>query len=874
MDTLIHNYKDKGKLSKGFQINNKKASNSLKKDIIYYKAHEKNFEKSAKLKTSVDKPMNKLNSARYNKLIQKTNYSNNKIRSLNMNMPNKIYLQTKSNKTKEKSKQPNYKLKIALTVTNKLRTSHSNLKSKNNIKNIKDKYFKKQSAELPLVQNKISRQNIDKFNNKLFKEDSELNKEYQKLNQIWEETGVTKTYIKNFEKINNNKYIDNTEEIQQIINAEINQMTQFKNDIIKTVKLIEKRNEEIKNIKDLDKKYSNFNIYLNFEDESDANNMLNTKDVLINKNEIDEEIHKSLCALRIKGINVVSQIRKIKMKYSNLINIGKIDTNFLKEKYGYDKNYLIQLINDLDFLKNSNLKNLYHFSQKGQDPFLLSLSSKSEKANILSNSISRETKTDFFNVEEEDELISKIENDNKDNTIITKGKKYKTLSMTKEIWSIVKKLMYYLSQEILFNMVKLEQEEMNNLSTHHQPNQEISSVKYSPNLNDKENKRNINKEKNNNKENIINPSKAIANLKSMDSNKYNQLFFNKTLLNSKSNNEKRIIKKSEKMNIFLKLNKDIELFEKKLRGEKFIDLEDSKDKDYIDIFNILNKNPKNTENKNKDDKQETNLPKIGSHKDIKKLVIRTNTSDYFKEKKEEIKEEQPKKKTKRPTIIVEEKMQAKLKKEESIFTEVERRIKIEVDKKIKKIEDSIIKEMNKKMEINKNRLQQESKLIEEEKKKLEKFLETQKNLRLIEEQRRAKLALEHQKELEREEELKKAKKKEQDLLNQKMRKDLEEKIMNEIEKKFKEQEELIKMKEKEEIKKRQEKEEEIDLRLSEELKKKMNTEQNMQELLVRIRKEEIEKIKKEEIDKMRHEHLDKIMNDNLDYLITNENHKR
>ena len=157
MDTLIHNYKDKGKLSKGFQINNKKASNSLKKDIIYYKAHEKNFEKSAKLKTSVDKPMNKLNSARYNKLIQKTNYSNNKIRSLNMNMPNKIYLQTKSNKTKEKSKQPNYKLKIALTETNRLRTSHSNLKSKNNIKNIKDKYLKKQSAELPLVQNKISR---------------------------------------------------------------------------------------------------------------------------------------------------------------------------------------------------------------------------------------------------------------------------------------------------------------------------------------------------------------------------------------------------------------------------------------------------------------------------------------------------------------------------------------------------------------------------------------------------------------------------------------------------------------------------------------------------------------------------------------------
>ena len=31
--------------------------------------------------------------------------------------------------------------------------------------------------------------------------------------------------------------------------------------------------------------------------------------------------------------------------------------------------------------------------------------------------------------------------------------------MTKEVWDIVKKLMYYLSEEILFSMVKLEKEE-------------------------------------------------------------------------------------------------------------------------------------------------------------------------------------------------------------------------------------------------------------------------------------------------------------------------------------------------------------------------------------------------------------------------------
>ena len=346
MEPLIQNYKEKGKISKPHQTNYKKTSNSFKKDIIYYKTLGQNFGSNEKMKKLINKPSNKLTSAKYRQLIQHTNYSNNKIRGLNMNIPNKIYLKTneKEKKNKEKSKPSNYKLKLTLTDNNKLRISHSNFKTQNNMKNINDNFTKKLSAELPLVQNKLNKKNIDKNNNKLFKEDSELNSEYQKLRQIWEETGVTKSFIKNFEKINNKINMDNSEDMQQIIKAEINQMTQFKNDIIKTVKLIEKREEEIKNIKNLDKKFSNFNIYLNFEDESDTKNMLNTKDVMVNKNEIEDEIHKSLSALRIKGINVVNQIRKIKMKYSNFINIGKIDIDILNDKYGYDKNYLIQLI--------------------------------------------------------------------------------------------------------------------------------------------------------------------------------------------------------------------------------------------------------------------------------------------------------------------------------------------------------------------------------------------------------------------------------------------------------------------------------------------------------------------------------------------------
>ena len=47
------------------------------------------------------------------------------------------------------------------------------------------------------------------------------------------------------------------------------------------------------------------------------------------------------------------------------------------------------------------------------------------------------------------------------------------------------------------------------------------------------------------------------------------------------------------MNIFIKLNKDIELFEKKLRGEKKDDFDVNNNKKYNDFFNLLNKNTKN-----------------------------------------------------------------------------------------------------------------------------------------------------------------------------------------------------------------------------------------------------------------------------------------
>lgn len=64
------------------------------------------------------------------------------------------------------------------------------------------------------------------------------------------------------------------------------------------------------------------------------------------------------------GINVVAAIKKFNMRYEHLLNAGKIDLEYLKQKYGFDKNYLMKLKTDLDFLKDTDIGDLYHFSQK------------------------------------------------------------------------------------------------------------------------------------------------------------------------------------------------------------------------------------------------------------------------------------------------------------------------------------------------------------------------------------------------------------------------------------------------------------------------------------------------------------------------------
>ena len=294
-------------------------------------------------------------------------------------------------------------------------------------------------------------------------------------------------------------------------------------------------------------------IYHNFENESDVKEQLKNKD-LISREELEKNIHATLQSLRLKGINTVNQIKKFKMNYSYLMNIGKIDSNVLYEGFGYDKDYLIKLINDLDFLKDSTLKEMYYFSPKGEDPFLLSLTGKKD---LLSNYKNRDKESEYEH--EFENYMNDIENGNKrynnylnygsnnesyDNEEFSDGKKYKVLPISKELLGVVKNLSYYLNQEMLFHMTKLGDRRVDSLN-----NVIESSIK------ELDNNMVDNFDKNYNitigyevKRNILNRSKAIARLKN-NKNEYNKLFFNKTHISKNVDNDKFFKLRKEKMNI-------------------------------------------------------------------------------------------------------------------------------------------------------------------------------------------------------------------------------------------------------------------------------------------------------------------------------------
>ena len=243
-------------------------------------------------------------------------------------------------------------------------------------------------------------------------EDQEMSDEYYLLKELWEKLGVTENYIQNFHYLLNNKYKDR-DELLEMIKEERKQMKQFRIEFMKVLSEINKRESKIKDLKNFIKLYEQVLIkeqrYKNINEEK-------IKGIEeINKEKIEGDIHECLKSLRIRTINTVNAIKKFKKDYEHLFS-NKINIEILKEKYGYNEFYLSKLKNDLDFLRDSAINNLYHFSEKGGDPFLLSIS----------------------------DLCGNLKDIDK----------FRQVRISEEVLSVAKKFMFFLEQEDVFNMTR------------------------------------------------------------------------------------------------------------------------------------------------------------------------------------------------------------------------------------------------------------------------------------------------------------------------------------------------------------------------------------------------------------------------------------
>ena len=563
----------------------------------------------------------------------------------------------------------------------------------------------------------------------LYEEDNELAEQYEKLRTIWKEAGVTDVYIDNFETVTNNQ--NNTrEEILQSLKNEQLQMIKFKEDVLKLVSEIMKRENDIKTIIELNKRYLNVKTNMNifpkrniknnnyFKEKEEINNENNEdlskeienekrKELEEEKNKIEEEIERCLHYLRLHGINVVAAIRKFNMKYENLLNAGKVDLDFLKKTYGYDNNYLMKLKTDLDFLKNTDIGDLYHFSQKGKDPFLISISIE-------------------VPVDKNDKTYEKY--------------KFKILPISEDMAKLIKLYNHLLNEVEIFTLMK-----NNNYSASNTYTNNIShAYKYGGLFNGVSKNNNINTSLSLE----FNPKYKTINNISSNKITFNSIQNKIKLQNQKYNSLKLLNedKKSQNQN-------EVEKLKKNLEGPYVSQVDndddtsnDNNDKFYNNNYNYNNQHNNRYVNKN------LQMPKIKSYGSN--------------------------------SMVEEESSQTSKVPDDDIVKEVETRVNKEVINKLYEVENRVKKQVEEKLKKDKERLEEEEKKLRKEKEKIE-------ELRKIEEEKRQKdrekwEKIENDRKKREEEERQKYEEDERirKIEKEQFRKDIEEKFLNEIEQRF------------------------------------------------------------------------------------------
>ena len=216
----------------------------------------------------------------------------------------------------------------------------------------------------------------NKYEHKLTIEESDLLEEFEIIKIMWNKFGVTKKYMEYYVNFLNS--LNKKESIKQFLLLEKKQMQKFKYDLTQLLKKIINRNDEINNLKQLINLYINIQNEKKFYHEKNNENLENLS--MKNEKKIISDINDCLLAVRIDTINVINQIKNFALTNSYYFYMNKIDLNKIKNDYHYNDEYLLSIKNDLDFVYNPEMQNIYDFENVfGGDPFFLSFTKFPEK---------------------------------------------------------------------------------------------------------------------------------------------------------------------------------------------------------------------------------------------------------------------------------------------------------------------------------------------------------------------------------------------------------------------------------------------------------------------------------------------------------------
>ena len=175
------------------------------------------------------------------------------------------------------------------------------------------------------------------------------NEDFIIIKNMWQDLGVTEDY--KFEFICSLKDLNENQK-KELLGQEKKNLKRFRDYLLKLSKEITNREKNILTLK-------KFNEILD----------ISVPEQKINESIINDII-KIIKFIRVNSVNSVHYIIKIReILSSNKTECGKFDIEKINKAYLYDKNYLIKMSDDLNFLKNSNIKQFIFFDNEQIDPF-------------------------------------------------------------------------------------------------------------------------------------------------------------------------------------------------------------------------------------------------------------------------------------------------------------------------------------------------------------------------------------------------------------------------------------------------------------------------------------------------------------------------